>query len=128
MATTEGVSRDPSLFSSTVGSPASMTAITELVVPRSMPSTFAMVSRFLPVLPVYVPSPRGQAHADKHSGTCARDTPSPDQRRRGPPREFAEPADLAYRTFQVGEGSCHYHRFCHTLPSLGLIPPYASLS
>src|SRR6266852_2973611 len=49
-ATTEGVSREPSLFSNTVGSPASMTAITELVVPRSMPSTFAIASHFLPFL------------------------------------------------------------------------------
>src|SRR6266487_3908727 len=47
IATTEGVSRDPSLFSRTVGSPPSMTAITELVVPRSMPNTFAIASRFL---------------------------------------------------------------------------------
>src|SRR6266852_4152280 len=44
-ATTEGVIRDPSAFSRTVGSPASMTAITELVVPRSMPITFAIVHR-----------------------------------------------------------------------------------
>src|SRR5260370_25020379 len=49
-ATTEAVSREPSLFSNTVGSPASMTAITELVVPRSMPSTFAIAFRFLPFL------------------------------------------------------------------------------
>src|SRR6202140_4859973 len=50
MATTEGVSREPSLFSRTVGSPASMTAITELVVPRSMPITFAITYRFLPFI------------------------------------------------------------------------------
>src|SRR5579859_1876779 len=42
-ATTEVVSRLPSAFSSTVGSPASMIATTELVVPRSIPSTFAIV-------------------------------------------------------------------------------------
>src|SRR5207253_3397419 len=42
-ATTDGVSRLPSAFSSTVGSPASMIAVTELVVPRSMPNTFAIV-------------------------------------------------------------------------------------
>ena len=42
-ATTDGVNRLPSAFSSTVGSPASMIATTELVVPRSIPSTFAMV-------------------------------------------------------------------------------------
>src|SRR5919202_5924197 len=43
-ATTDGVRRLPSAFSSTVGSPASMIAVTELVVPRSMPSTFAMLA------------------------------------------------------------------------------------
>src|SRR4030088_269334 len=42
-ATTDGVSRLPSAFSSTVGSPASMIAVTELVVPRSIPSTLAIV-------------------------------------------------------------------------------------
>src|SRR2546428_10921888 len=47
IATMEGVSRDPSLLSSTVGSPASITATTELVVPRSMPIIFAMAFRLL---------------------------------------------------------------------------------
>ena len=41
-ATTDGVVRPPSVFSRTSGSPASMTAIAELVVPRSMPITFAI--------------------------------------------------------------------------------------
>src|SRR5215210_5782108 len=41
-ATTDGVRRPPSAFSSTLGSPASMTATTLLVVPRSIPRTFAM--------------------------------------------------------------------------------------
>ena len=36
-ATTDGVVRPPSAFSSTVGSPPSITATQELVVPRSMP-------------------------------------------------------------------------------------------
>src|SRR3954467_7478465 len=36
-ATTEGVVRPPSAFGMTTGSPPSMTATTELVVPRSMP-------------------------------------------------------------------------------------------
>ncbi len=36
-ATTEGVSRPPSGFVMTTGSPPSMTATTELVVPRSIP-------------------------------------------------------------------------------------------
>src|SRR5262249_294198 len=43
-ATTEGVRRLPSWLAMTVGSPPSTTATTELVVPRSMPSTFAMCS------------------------------------------------------------------------------------
>ena len=38
-ATTEGVSRLPSWLGMTTGSPPSMTATTELVVPRSMPIT-----------------------------------------------------------------------------------------
>src|SRR5438093_1078125 len=42
-ATTEGVVRPPSAFGMTTGSPASMTATTELVVPRSMPTVFAIV-------------------------------------------------------------------------------------
>jgi len=41
-ATTEGVVRLPSAFSSTKGSPPSMTAMQELVVPKSIPSIFAI--------------------------------------------------------------------------------------
>src|SRR6266508_5701116 len=41
-ATTEGVRRLPSWLAMTVGSPPSITATTEFVVPRSMPITFAM--------------------------------------------------------------------------------------
>ena len=43
-ATTDGVVRPPSAFETTDGSPPSITAIAELVVPRSIPSTFAMSS------------------------------------------------------------------------------------
>ena len=43
-ATTDGVVRPPSAFGITVGSPPSSTAIAELVVPRSMPIVFAMLS------------------------------------------------------------------------------------
>src|SRR5574337_157241 len=39
-ATTDGVNRPPSALGTTTGSPASMMAITELVVPRSIPRTF----------------------------------------------------------------------------------------
>src|SRR5437899_9822523 len=42
-ATTDGVVRPPSAFGMTTGSPASMTATTELVVPRSMPTVFAIM-------------------------------------------------------------------------------------
>ncbi len=42
-ATTDGVVRPPSLFSMTVGSPPSRTAMHELVVPRSMPMTLPML-------------------------------------------------------------------------------------
>ena len=41
-ATTDGVVRLPSEFSSTSGSPPSMTAMQEFVVPKSMPNTFAI--------------------------------------------------------------------------------------
>src|SRR6185503_18044998 len=46
-ATTDGVSRLPSWLGITVGLPPSITATTELVVPRSMPITFA-ISAVLP--------------------------------------------------------------------------------
>src|SRR5580658_2555998 len=42
-ATTEGVVRDPSAFGMTTGCEPSMTATTELVVPRSMPTVLAMI-------------------------------------------------------------------------------------
>ena len=42
-ATTEGVVREPSEFGITTASPASKTATTELVVPRSIPTAFAMM-------------------------------------------------------------------------------------
>src|SRR5256885_17129400 len=42
-ATTEGVVRPPSAFGMTTGSPPSMTATTELVVPRSMPMIFSAI-------------------------------------------------------------------------------------
>ena len=53
-ATTDGVVRPPSGFVTTAGSPASITATTEFVVPRSIPIT-------LPITPcperVYEPAP-----------------------------------------------------------------------
>src|SRR5713226_1203074 len=41
-ATTDGVVRPPSALGMTTGSPASITAMTELVVPRSIPTVFAI--------------------------------------------------------------------------------------
>ena len=46
-ATTDGVVRLPSELGITTGSPPSMTATQELVVPRSMPITFAMWASLL---------------------------------------------------------------------------------
>ena len=46
-ATTDGVVRPPSALGMTVGSPPSITAMHELVVPRSMPITFAMCEPLL---------------------------------------------------------------------------------
>src|SRR5204862_8122094 len=43
-ATTEGVVRAPSLFSKTTGSPPSIAAIQEFVVPKSIPKTLAINS------------------------------------------------------------------------------------
>src|ERR1700722_3991674 len=45
-ATTEGVVRDPSAFGITVDWPPCMAAITELVVPRSMPTATAITASF----------------------------------------------------------------------------------
>src|SRR5207248_11165942 len=52
-ATTEGVVRAPSLFSNTTGSPPSITAMQELVVPKSIPKTFAIKLKF----PFFLKSP-----------------------------------------------------------------------
>jgi len=46
-ATTDGVMRPPSALVITWGSPPSMTATTELVVPRSMPMIFPICSALL---------------------------------------------------------------------------------
>ena len=43
-ATTDGVVRPPSAFGMTDGSPPSITAMAEFVVPRSIPSTFAIAA------------------------------------------------------------------------------------
>src|SRR5439155_26129413 len=46
-ATTEGVVREPSEFGMTTGSPPSMTAMTELVVPKSIHTVFGICQLFL---------------------------------------------------------------------------------
>ena len=51
IATMDGVVRLPSWLGMTIGSPPSMTATTEFVVPRSMPMTFAMSSPSMPAGP-----------------------------------------------------------------------------
>src|SRR6188768_1788304 len=43
-ATTDGVVRPPSALGITIGSPPSMTATTEFVVPRSMPMTLSAIA------------------------------------------------------------------------------------
>ena len=62
--TTEGVVRPPSALGTTVGSPASRTATTELVVPRSMPTALGMMC--LP-FPVRTSSSAGSSTLDRES-------------------------------------------------------------
>jgi hypothetical protein len=52
-ATTDGVVRFPSEFSKTNGSPPSMTAMQEFVVPKSMPKTFAINNKKLVVCSLF---------------------------------------------------------------------------
>src|SRR6266705_6500965 len=48
-ATTEGVVREPSELGMTTGSPPSMTAMTEFVVPKSIPTVLGICQLFLQV-------------------------------------------------------------------------------
>src|SRR5438876_9681931 len=141
IATTEGVSREPSLFSNTVGSPASMTATTELVVPRSMPITFAIFSRFLPFLSHLRATP-GATRSIHICSTAFSSSSQPFTVERMlmstpvhaseiPFRQLSVSrvlflrnmlgkqidllADLTHCTFQVGEGSRHNYRLYRTL-------------
>src|SRR5215469_9255563 len=50
-ATTDGVVRPPSSLAMTLGSPPSITATQELVVPRSIPIILAMLLSFVSMLP-----------------------------------------------------------------------------
>src|SRR6266487_2007446 len=129
IATTEGVSREPSLFSNTTGSPASMTAITELVVPRSMPSTFAIASCFLP----YSSSSKPFTGKRTLMSTLVH---APEILLRQLSvgtvlllgnmlgKQIDLLTGLTYCTFQVSEGSRHNNRLSHTLTSFWLIPPH----
>src|SRR5215204_442400 len=60
-ATTDGVRRSPSAFGMTVGSPPSIVAITELVVPRSIPIVRAIFRLLLSHVHVRTPAPPVQA-------------------------------------------------------------------
>src|SRR5919202_1231657 len=59
-ATTEGVVRAPSWFAITVGWPASITATTEFVVPRSIPMIFPMSFDCLPRICVTLANAAGR--------------------------------------------------------------------
>src|SRR5215510_1015847 len=65
-ATTDGVVRLPSWFGMTTGSLPSRTATTELVVPRSMPMTFAIASLHLSVS--HDPAADFSSHLHRHHG------------------------------------------------------------
>src|SRR3990170_2796749 len=67
-ATTEGVVRLPSAFGITLGSPPSITATTELVVPKSMPITFPMGFNLLSYIQFGLPAGTGQAENSALSG------------------------------------------------------------
>src|SRR6266403_855978 len=63
-ATTDGVIRRPSEFSRTTGSPPSITAMHEFVVPKSMPITFA-----IKIAPGYVYT-KIQKYLSSDGATC----------------------------------------------------------
>src|ERR1700730_4686411 len=68
-ATTEGVVRDPSAFGITVGWPATVAEITELVVPRSMPTATAITASYKVCAP-RCPGHRGLA--ERVEPACSR--------------------------------------------------------
>src|SRR5262245_35379079 len=65
-ATTDGVKRLPSLLIMTVGLPPSITATTEFVVPRSIPTAFAIphLTIYIVVMAHFV-LPQGQCQAQR---------------------------------------------------------------
>ena len=62
-ATIDGVVRSPSLFSMTLGTPPSMTATQELVVPRSIPITFPILLLRILLITLQIWLIRGAADA-----------------------------------------------------------------
>src|SRR5438034_234321 len=71
-ATTEGVRRLPSALGMTTGSPASITATTELVVPRSIPTVLGILMHLHRVLKLFATPPRPLAlplHSAAPAGT-----------------------------------------------------------
>src|SRR5690348_1772784 len=70
-ATTEGVVRDPSALGITVGFPASVAAITELVVPKSIPTATAMATSW-PFLAAAAGPTRGWGSPAPEPGRASR--------------------------------------------------------
>src|ERR1700730_8370608 len=66
-ATMDGVVRAPSALGMTTGSPPSMTATHELVVPRSIPITFGTVASYLNILYQVILRSRTFLPADRSS-------------------------------------------------------------
>src|SRR5258708_19202042 len=149
-ARTEGVTRVPSLFSRTVGSPPSMTATTELVVPRSMPITFAITYRFISHVraalcaarSIYICSTSSSSSSNPFTGKRMLQSTlihAPKillrQLRVGTLLRLGNMlgklidllTDLMHSTFQIGEGSRHNNRLVHTLTFFRIIPLYAPL-
>src|ERR1700761_2903532 len=71
-ATTEGVVRDPSAFGITVGWPSTVAAITELVVPRSMPTATAIAASCFDPRPA-ADGRRGPRAHERRTGDLAGD-------------------------------------------------------
>src|SRR6267142_2680703 len=102
-ATTDGVRRLPSWLGMTVGVPPSITATTELVVPRSMPMTLLMVSSrhdrdtTRPVARAHLRESHGQ-HAVPDAGVAGVEVEPRRQRHRPDERAVAA---LAFPLLQV---------------------------
>src|SRR3989442_1113667 len=78
-ATTDGVTRPPSALGMTTGSPPSITATTELVVPRSMPMIFSAMT----TAPYHEVDARDSSAVAQASGMPGKDANMTDWRRLG---------------------------------------------